>query len=78
MTINKHNVFKNNNKLLKNIKLKNTLYVVKTIKQSKSNIIYTFRIFEIKQELTARNHNYNKTCERKTLLNKKLKTKQSK
>ena len=44
--------------------------MVKTIKQSKSNNIYTFRIFEIKQELTARNHSYNKTCERKTLLNK--------
>ena len=52
--------------------------MVKTIKQSKSNNIYTFRMFEIKQELTARNQNYKKTYERKTLLNKKLKTKQSK
>ena len=34
--------------------------MVKTIKQSKSNDIYTFRIFEIKQELTARNQNYKK------------------
>ena len=42
MTMNKHNVLKNNNKFI------NTLYVVKTIKQSKSNNIYTFRIFEIK------------------------------
>ena len=52
--------------------------MVKTIKQSKSNNIYTFRIFEIKEELTARNQNYKKTYERKTLLNKKVKTKQSK
>ena len=47
--------------------------MVKTIKQSKSNNIYIFRIFEIKQELTARNQNYKKTYERKTLLNKNLK-----
>ena len=52
--------------------------MVKTIKQSKSNNIHTFRIFDIKQELTARNQNYKKTYERKTFLNKKLKTKQLK
>ena len=52
--------------------------MVKTIKQSKSNNIYTFRIFEIKQELTARNKNYKITYERKTLLNKNLKLKNKK
>ena len=48
MTMNKHNVLKNNNNFIKNITFIEYLYVVKTIKQSKSNNIYTFRIFEIK------------------------------
>ena len=43
---------------------------LKLLNRIKSNNIYAFRIFEIKEELTARNQNYKRTYERKTLLNK--------
>ena len=44
MTMNVHNVLKNSNKFKEHQFIK-YLYIVKTIKLSKSNIIYTFRIF---------------------------------
>ena len=44
MTINEHNVLKNNNKFIKNIKFIKYFICgqIKTIKQSKSNDVYTF------------------------------------